>query len=101
VTYIGKDLENYNQMCNSYIEFITEIYEKVENNSDDFDYLSQALPFLKSLNDVLQIFRGQFFSDPSLRPSNYNLVFMSQKEELFLFKYNKLLQKLQTKNGNY
>ena len=85
--FINQYLEKFNQMSQSYIQFIDLIYSKVETNFENKDYIKEALPYLKSLIESIQILRGQFFVDTNLRPTNYNLVFLSEKEEYFIMRY--------------
>jgi hypothetical protein len=77
-------------MTQSYIQFIDLIFNKVETNFDNKNYIKEALPYLKSLLESIQILRGQFFVDTDLRPTNYNLVFLSEKEEYFLMRYERI-----------
>lgn len=100
MAFINKDLEKFNQLCSSFVEFVEEIYNRAETNSDNKAYLKEALPYLKSLLLSIQVLRGQFFSDSILRPSNYNLQFLSSKEEYFLIRYEKLEKILSNSNGN-
>jgi len=100
MTFINKDLEKYNQMSESFVEFVEEIYDRAETNSDNKAYLIEALPYLKSLLNSIQILRGQFFADSNLRPLSYNIQFLSSKEEYFLIRYEKLEKILNNSNGN-
>ncbi len=88
--FINKDLEKFNQMSISFIEFAGLVYDNAETNSENKEYLKEALPYLKSLLEAIQVLRGQFFSGTSLRPVNYDLIFLSKQEEIFLNRYSKL-----------
>jgi len=88
--FINKDLEKFNQMSISFIEFAGLVYDNAETNSENKEYLKEALPYLKSLLETIRVLRGQFFSGTSLRPVNYDLIFLSKQEEIFLNRYSKL-----------
>ena len=88
--FINKDLEKFNQMSISFIEFAGLVYDNAETNSENKEYLKEALPYLKSLLETIRVLRGQFFSGNSLRPVNYDLIFLSKQEEIFLNRYSKL-----------
>jgi len=88
--FINKDLEKFNQMSISFIEFAGLVYDNAETNSENKEYLKEALPYLKSLLESIQVLRGQFFSGNSLRPVNYDLIFLSKQEEIFLNRYSRL-----------
>jgi hypothetical protein len=90
MVFINKDLEKFNQMSISFIEFAGLVYDNVETNSENKEYLKEALPYLKSLLETIRVLRGQFFSGTSLRPINYDLIFLSKQEEIFLNRYSKL-----------
>ena len=90
MAFINKDLDKFNQMSISFIEFAGLVYDNAETNSENKEYLKEALPYLKSLLESIQVLRGQFFSGNSLRPVNYDLIFLSKQEEIFLNRYSKL-----------
>jgi len=90
MAFINKDLDKFNQMSVSFIEFTGLVYDYAETNSENKEYLKEALPYLKSLLETIRVLRGQFFSGTSLRPINYDLIFLSKQEEIFLNRYSKL-----------
>jgi hypothetical protein len=90
MAFINKDLDKFNQMSISFIEFAGLVYDNAETNSENKEYLKEALPYLKSLLESIQVLRGQFFSGNSLRPVNYDLIFLSKQEEIFLNRYSRL-----------
>ena len=90
MAFINKDLDKFNQMSISFIEFAGLVYDNAETNSENKEYLKEALPYLKSLLETIRVLRGQFFSGTSLRPVNYDLIFLSKQEEIFLNRYSKL-----------
>ena len=90
MAFINKDLDKFNQMSISFIEFAGLVYDNAETNSENKEYLKEALPYLKSLLETIRVLRGQFFSGTSLRPVNYDLIFLSKQEEIFLNRYSRL-----------
>ena len=92
---INNSAEIYNDTAKNFIKFVETIFEDAEFNSSNLKYLEESKPYLLSLVYSISILRGQMFSDPKLRPANYDLVFISKKESEFMGRYDKLFNLVQ------